>query len=70
MQDFRFLTVREAATVLGVTPETVRAWCSRFGFGIRPTPTAHWRIPESRLTQFHGLADNGQQAARSGVCER
>jgi hypothetical protein len=61
MRDFKFLSVTETAKVLGVTPETVRDWCSRFGFGIKPTPTAQWRIAESKLRQLRDRADDHLQ---------
>lgn len=57
MESPKFFSVRAAATALNVSPETVRSWCTRFGFGIKPTPTAQWRIPASRLEQL-GLADD------------
>ena len=55
MECLKFVSVRDAATALNVTPETIRQWCIRFGFGVRPTPTSHWRIPESRFTQLRDV---------------
>ena len=52
MSTEKFVTVRFAAEVLDVTEETVRRWCDRFGFGVKATPRAHWRIPIGRIAQL------------------
>jgi len=43
------VSVAKAAKVLDESPDTIRVWCVRYGFGWKPTPTSHWRIPISRL---------------------
>lgn len=43
------VSVAEAAKILGRDQDTIRKWCRDDGFGWKPTPIAHWRIPVSRL---------------------
>ena len=53
----RFLTAREAARIiLGVAPSTVRAWCTKSGFGIKPSPRAQWRISAERIDDLRAAA--------------
>jgi excisionase family DNA binding protein len=46
------LTTHEVAELLGVTQQTVMAWCRR-GWGYRVGARAkNWRIPRERLEQI------------------
>ena len=49
MEYVKYLTVSEAAAILGMTPETIRHWCHKYGFGVRLAPGSHWRIPADRI---------------------
>jgi hypothetical protein len=43
------VSVAKAAKVLDESTDTIRLWCTRYGFGWKPTPTAQWRMPVSKL---------------------
>jgi hypothetical protein len=61
----KYLSVPQAAAALGVTTETIRDWCQKYGFGIRLTPYSHWRIPASKLEPPVSAAASSDEATAS-----
>lgn len=38
------ITLKEAAGIAGVSPDTVARWCKRYGIGKQLHPNAPWRV--------------------------
>ena len=62
MKDERFLRVREAARLLGVSPQTVYSWIHRKQIKATNFTRSHakkkralWRVPLSEIEQIIGL---------------
>ncbi len=44
MDQSKPLTLKQAAGIAGVSPDTVARWCKRYGIGKQLHPNAPWRV--------------------------
>jgi hypothetical protein len=45
----KFLTLKQAAHIAGVSPDTVARWCKRYGIGRQLHAKAPWRVDPAGL---------------------
>lgn len=50
MDQSRPLTLKQAAGIAGVSPDTVARWCKRYGIGRQLHPNAPWRVDPEGLS--------------------
>lgn len=49
MTDQKPLTLKQAAGIAGVSPDTIARWCKRYGIGKQLHPKAPWRVDAAGL---------------------
>ncbi|HEV2898019.1 MAG TPA: hypothetical protein VGX71_09340 [Pseudaminobacter sp.] len=49
MNSAKPLTLKHAAGIAGVSPDTVARWCKRYGIGKQLHPKAPWRVDPAGL---------------------
>lgn len=57
MSDETHLTIRQAADLLHIQPETLRVWLRLGRIGGTKTITGHWRISRAEVDRARGVAE-------------